>query len=178
MRIVLQNASIQSASTAPIYIKKAKKVILSLPQGTKNSIIDTDSYEVNTDKEPTAAIFSKADLTINGSGELQVNASYKNGIQSKDKLKLLDANLQISAANDAVKGKDALYICDGTYTIKANKDGFVTTNQEKGAIFIGPAGIGRLPAVEGQHRGKKTRAVHGCACSQPSGMFSGGTLQG
>ena len=84
MRIVLQNASIQSASTAPIYIKKAKKVILSLPQGTKKSIIDTDSYEVNTDKEPTAAIFSKADLTINGSGELQVNASYKNGIQSKE----------------------------------------------------------------------------------------------
>lgn len=136
VRIVLQNASIQSASTAPIYVKKAKKVILSLPQGTKNSITDTDSYEVNTDKEPTAAIFSKADLTINGSGELQVNASYKNGIQSKDKLKLLDANLQISAANDAVKGKDALYICDGTYTIKANKDGFVTTNQEKGAMIL------------------------------------------
>ena len=51
VRIVLQNASIHSASTAPIYVKKAKKVILSLPQGTKNSITDTDSYEVNTDKD-------------------------------------------------------------------------------------------------------------------------------
>lgn len=136
VRIVLQNANIQSASTAPIYVKKAKKLILSIPQGTKNSITDTSSYEVNADKEPTAAIFSKADLTINGSGELTVQAAYKNGIQSKDKLKLLDVQLEITAENDALKGKDALYIHNGTYTVKANGDGLVTTNQEKGAVII------------------------------------------
>lgn len=131
VRIVLDNANIQSKDSAPVYVKQAEKVIISLPKGTVSTLKDSASYTVDAKEEPSAALFSKADLTINGEGLLQIDASYKNGIQCKDTLKLVNANLQITAENDGIKAKDELLIYKGSYHVTAQGDGIVTTNEEK-----------------------------------------------
>ena len=88
-------------------------------------------------EEPSAALFSKDDLTINGSGTLNITASYKNGIQCKDTLKLVDTNLNITAENDGIKARDALLIYKGSYMVQAQGDGIVTTNEkEQGNLCI------------------------------------------
>ena len=48
----------------------------------KNIITDASTYvyEDATTDEPNAAIFSKDDLKIDGTGSLTVNANYNNGI--------------------------------------------------------------------------------------------------
>lgn len=137
VRIVLNNAHIESKNSAPVYVKQADKVIITLPKGTSSSLKDTASYTVDEKEEPSAALFSKDDLTINGSGTLNITASYKNGIQCKDTLKLVDTNLNITAENDGIKAKDALLIYKGSYTVKAQGDGIVTTNEkEQGNLSI------------------------------------------
>jgi hypothetical protein len=52
-----------------------------------NSVTDGSNYSLASgEDEPNAAIFSKSDLTINGSGTLDVDGNYKNGIVGKDDL--------------------------------------------------------------------------------------------
>ncbi|MGO4843945.1 carbohydrate-binding domain-containing protein, partial [Rhizobiaceae sp. 2RAB30] len=76
-----------NSSTSPIFVEEAGKTIISLQEGTTNVVTDGKTYvyaDASTD-EPNAAIFSKDDLTINGTGKLVVQGNYNNGITSKDK---------------------------------------------------------------------------------------------
>ena len=44
---------------------------------------------LTVDEEPDSTVFSKTDLTINGTGKLIINANYKDGIASKDNQSIL-----------------------------------------------------------------------------------------
>ena len=76
-------------------------------------------YDEADSNEPNAAIYSKSDLAIGGTGSLTVNANYNHGIQSKDDLKITGGNLTVNAANDGLKGRDAVVVRDGVITITA-----------------------------------------------------------
>ena len=84
--LILNGANISSSTSAPIYVLNADKTVITLADGTENYVTDGDSYifEDTESDEPNAAIFSKDDLTINGSGSLVINANYNNGITSKE----------------------------------------------------------------------------------------------
>ncbi|WP_379156436.1 carbohydrate-binding domain-containing protein [Paenibacillus sp. sgz5001063] len=141
VRLVLNGVDLKDSDSAPIYIKEAGKVVITLQEGTENSISDGATYVFadGTADEPSAAIFSKADLTINGTGELTISGSYKDGISSKDDLKIVSGTLNITAADDGIVGKDLVAVKDGNITIKAEGDGIKSTNDEdtaKGFVAI------------------------------------------
>jgi hypothetical protein len=141
VHIVLNSADITCSTSAPIYIISAKKTVVTLADGTINQVKDGDSYTLDDteSEEPNAAIFSKDDLTINGSGSLIVTASYNNGIQSKDDLKVTGGNITVSATNNGIKGKDLLAIKDSNLIIDTSGDGLQSSNDsdsEKGFISI------------------------------------------
>ena len=76
IKIVLEGANIHCDNNAPISIKQADKVFITLAEGTQNTVSDGSSYELSEDESTVdAAIFSKADVTFNGSGSLTVNAN-------------------------------------------------------------------------------------------------------
>ncbi|MBD3917457.1 carbohydrate-binding domain-containing protein [Paenibacillus sp. PR3] len=134
VRLVLNGAEINYSKSSPIYIEEAGKLILSLPEGTNNVVSDGAEYEfadASTD-EPNAAIFSKDDMTINGTGKLTVQANYNNGITSKDKLKITGGTFEIHAADDAVMGRDLVAVKDGQFVIDAKGHGIKTTNDTEG----------------------------------------------
>lgn len=141
IRLVLDGVSLSSSTSAPIYSKQAGKTVIVLAEGSKNTITDAANYQVksaDTD-EPNAAIFSKGDMTINGSGSLTVNGNYKNGIGSKDTLKIVSGSVDVTAANDGIKGRDAVAIKDGTITVESKGDAIRSNNDEdttKGWIAI------------------------------------------
>lgn len=85
----------QIEKNVAIFVKNAKRTIISLPEGTDNYVSDGKKYNVSDD-EPNSAIFSKDDLTINGTGKLSVQGNYNNGITSKD-------NLIITGGSDGMK---------------------------------------------------------------------------
>lgn len=141
VRLVLNGAEINSSDNAPIYVKNAGKTIISLEGGTENSVKDGTKYnltEPDTD-EPSAAIFSKDNLVINGTGKLTVKANYKDGITSKDDLKITGGIIQITAADDGLVGRDILAVKEGNITIEAVGDGMKSSNDTentKGIIAI------------------------------------------
>jgi len=154
IKLVLDGADITCSTSAPIYVLNAGKVVITLAEGSQNSISDGSSYvfsDSETD-EPDAAIFSKSDLTINGSGALVVNASYKDGIASKDDLKIVSGTITINAVNDGIKGKDAIAVMDGVITIYAGADGMQANNAEdadKGYISIDGGSFDITSALDG-----------------------------
>jgi len=94
---------------------------------------------VNSDGEPSAAIFSKTDLTITGSGTLKVTSDYNDGITSKDTLKITGGTIIVKAKSDGIVGKDLLAVKTAKITINADKDGMRSTNDTdagKGNIVI------------------------------------------
>ena len=125
---------------SPIYVKSAKNVCITLVTGTVNTISDNSEYTYEDgENEPAAAVYSKADLTINGDGELIVNANYDKGIHSKDDLKIISGKIEVNSVGDAIKGKDCLLIKDGEITITTGVDGLKSnndSNEEKGYVII------------------------------------------
>jgi hypothetical protein len=139
--LVLEGADITSSTSAPIYVMNAEKTVITLAEGSENMVTDGTAYvlEDATSDEPNAAVFSKDDLTINGSGSLTVNANYNNGITSKDDLKITGGSITVNAVNDGFKGRDSIAILDGTIIVNAGGDGLQSNNDEdpeKGTISI------------------------------------------
>lgn len=139
--IILNGVNITCSNSAPIYIKNAKKAIISLAENTQNSVKDGETYvfEDAASDEPNAAIFSKSDLIIIGNGSLNVDANYNNGITSKDDLKIQSGNITVNAKADGLRGKDSVVITNGNITVTAGEDGIKSNNDEddqKGYVLI------------------------------------------
>lgn len=135
VHLVLNGVTLKNSSTSPLFIKQAEKVILTLAEGSKNSIADTENYVFVTDEdEPDATLFSKSDLTINGSGALTITANYKNGIASKDNLVITNGDITVTAVNDALRGKDSITIADGSFNLTAGGDSIKSNNAEDSAL--------------------------------------------
>lgn len=137
--LVLNEVNISSSNSAPIYIKGAEKVVLILENGTENIIHQGSEVQVNEDNEPSAAIFSKGDLTITGSGSLKVTGEYNDGITSKDKLKITDGNIEVTATQVGIVGKDLLAVENADIKVVAGKHGLRSTNEVdegKGNIVV------------------------------------------
>lgn len=140
VRLILQNASIHNEKGAAIFVEDAGKVIITLADGTSNTLSDGAQYELadGTD-EPSGTLYSKADLTINGSGKLVVNANYNDAIVGKDTLLLVDGQYDITSVDDGIIGRDVLAVKQGSYTLHVDGDGLKSTNDNAdklGKIYI------------------------------------------
>lgn len=141
VRLILNGVSVKCLNSAPIYIKKAAKVIIVLADNTSNTVTDGTSYtyDVVADEEPSSTIFSKSDLTIFGNGSLTVNANFGDGIVSKDGLIIKGATISVISADDGIRGKDYLIVRSGTITVNSTGDGLKSNNDTdagRGYILI------------------------------------------
>ncbi len=138
VRLILNGVNITSGTTAPFIVEDAKKVVVTLADGTTNTF--TDSTRVPADDEDySAAVYSKADLTFNGNGTLNINAGYRNGIKSTDDLKIVSGTYNITSNEDGIVGKDFLAVKTGTFNITSGQDGMKSTydkDDTKGNIII------------------------------------------
>ena len=128
--IILADADITNTVNSPVYVKNAKKIIISAATGTENILTDAQeyTYDIAEDEEPNACIFSKDDLVISGSGKLTVNGNFNNGIASKDTLEINNITLTVNAKNNGIKGKDYLVIRSGNVVVNAEGDGLKSDN--------------------------------------------------
>ncbi|MBN1120006.1 MAG: carbohydrate-binding domain-containing protein [Anaerolineae bacterium] len=141
VRLILNGVDLNCSTSAPIFIASSEKVIIVLADGTENRVSDAASYvfEDAEEDEPNAAIFSKSDLTITGSGSLTVTGNYNDGIASKDGLIIDGGSITVDAIDDGIRGKDYLIVKEGSITVNAQGDGLKSDNEEdteKGYISI------------------------------------------
>lgn len=131
VQIVLSGASIRNEAGPALNIQQADKVFVTLADGTQNTLADGASYElVEGEDEPNAALYSKADLTINGTGALSVEGNYRHGVNSKDDLVVTGGAITVVAKEDGLRGKDCVKVADGSFAITAGGDGVKSSNDE------------------------------------------------
>ncbi len=149
VHLVLKNAEITCKESAAIHVMSADKVKVTLADGTVNRLADGTAYTgLINDNEPNACLFSKDDLTINGTGALYVTGNYNNAIACKNDLRIVSGSLYIIAANHGVRGNDSVNIAGGTLDINAANDGIKTSNElEKGYIYVS-GGTVRVKATD------------------------------
>ncbi len=127
--LVLDNASISCSDSSPILVRQADKVKVTLAPDSQNTLSDGETYLEDEDN-PDAALFSKDDLVVNGSGSLTVNGNYKHGIAGNDDLVITGGTFDITSKSHALRGKDSVSILDGTFTLTSEKDGIQASNTE------------------------------------------------
>lgn len=138
LQIVLNGANISCKGSAPIYVKQADKVFLTLANETTNTLTSTGEYETSEDNVD-AAIFSKDDLTLNGTGILTVKSESGHGIVSKDDLVVTSGTYNINAASHGLSANDSIRIADGKFSITSGKDGLHSENTDDtklGYIYV------------------------------------------
>ncbi|MDO4888554.1 MAG: carbohydrate-binding domain-containing protein [Actinomycetaceae bacterium] len=126
--IVLDGVNISSSDDAAIRVVQADEAVLVLAEGTTNSVSDTASYSEDYDG-PTAAIASKADLTVGGSGTLDVQGNGNDGVSSSDGLVIIGGTIDVTAVDDGVRGQDYVVLAAGTLSVQAQGDAIKSDNE-------------------------------------------------
>lgn len=140
VQLVLDNASITKEGSAALYIINADKVFITTVKGTENTLSSTGEFASSDDATNVdGAIFSKSDITFNGSGTLSVKCESKHGIVTKDDLKITGGTYNITSASQGLSGKDSVRIAGGNITVTSGTDGIHSENTddtEKGYVYI------------------------------------------
>ena len=143
VELVLSGVNITAGENAAIYCKSADELIITLTEGTRNTLTDSSafSYADAVREEPNGTLFSKCDLNIGGKGWLTVNASFRHGISGKDDLVIEGGGFVVSAAMDAIRATDSVTVKEGSFRLTASGDGFQASKADdpsKGwALFEG-----------------------------------------
>ncbi len=150
VQLVLDGVDITSSTSAAIYVLEADKVFITTAAGSDNVLSNGGEFVAIDENNIDAAVFSKADLTLNGAGTLTVNSPAGHGIVSKDDLVLTSGTYDITAASQGISGKDSVRIASGTYTITSGKDGIHAENADDASLgFLYIAGGSFTITAEG-----------------------------
>lgn len=139
VQIVLDGVALSNGSGPCIYASNADKVFVTLAENTANTLSDGSSWTLSgSEDEPDATVFCTCDLTVNGSGTLNVDATTHHGIHSTDDLVIAGGSLDVDAANDGLVGKDSVKIGGASVHVTAQDDGVKASNddEDKGFVLI------------------------------------------
>ena len=151
--IVLDGVSITNDTQPAIFVKNADKVFVTTTEGSENNLTVSDSFTEMDGTNTDAVIFSKDDLVMNGLGTLNISSS-KNGITSKDDLKLTGGTINLSVADAALEANDSIAVADGSITVSASNDALHAENDDdnsKGYIYICGGTLNLTSADDGVH---------------------------
>ncbi len=140
VQIVLDGVALSNGSGPCIYASNADKLFVTLAENTANTLSDGSSWTLSgSEDEPDATVFCTCDLTVNGSGTLNVDATTHHGIHSTDDLVIAGGSLDVDAANDGLVGKDSVKIGGASVHVTAQDNGVKATNdtdEDKGFVLI------------------------------------------
>jgi hypothetical protein len=112
VRLVLSDATLACSSDAPIRIDAASKVVITV---VGSSSVSDSRTSIASTAATDSAIWSAADLSINGPGSLSVASSPASGavgIRCKDGLKIAGGSITVASTGDGVKGRDYVAISE------------------------------------------------------------------
>lgn len=149
--LILKGVSLTSSNnteptsdTGLITVKKSvsnAKVILTMAEGTVNTLMDTGETGVDKDDSVSTTytagiVCKKTPLTINGTGTLNIVSTNGNGIKCTGSMKIKDVVLNVSGPDEASTGhngvtaKLGLGVKDAKMSIHSNGDALKTTLDE------------------------------------------------
>lgn len=151
VQLVLDGVNITNKDFPCIYVKSGDKVFITTVSDSSLSVTGTFSLDDTTNVD--GAIFSKSDITLNGTAKLTINSS-DNGIVSKDDLKITGGTYNIKATSTGLEANDSIAISGGEIKIEAGTDGLHAEYDEDdsvGYIYISGGTMNITAADDGIH---------------------------
>ena len=151
VQLVLDGLTVINTDFPVIYVKAADKVFVTTAGDSTLSVTGTFAADGSTKTD--SVIFSKVDLTLNGTAALALSST-DNGIVGKDDLKITGGTYVIRAASKAIEANDSIRIADGVLTLTAGTDGLHAENKDddtKGYIWIGGGSLTITAGDDGIH---------------------------
>ncbi|MCH5183574.1 MAG: carbohydrate-binding domain-containing protein [Oscillospiraceae bacterium] len=139
LQLVFDGVSVHSETSAALYILEADKVFVTLANGTENALSNGGSFAAVDDNNIDGAVFSKEDLTFNGSGSLTVTSPGGHGIVCKDDLVFTGGTYTVHAASHGLQANDSVRLTGASLTVEAGKDGVHAENKDDetlGFVYI------------------------------------------
>ena len=141
VELIFNNFTASCNTSAPLYIESADKATIMLAAGSVNTLTDATLYVFPNPAEdkPNACIYSSDDLTIKGTGTLNVNGNYNNGIGCKNDLRIKDCTLNVTGVNNILKGNDSVEIENANVKLSGGEDAIksdTADRTDKGYILI------------------------------------------
>ncbi len=134
LQLVFNGVSIHCETSAPLYILEADKVFVTLADGSENTLSGGETFTAIDDNNIDGAVFSKQDLTFNGSGTLTVSSPAGHGIVCKDDLVFTSGTYVIDSASHGLDANDSVRIANAAITINAGKDGVHAENSDDSSL--------------------------------------------
>lgn len=122
VELTMDNADISCSTGAALYVETADKLVITLAGDSKNAIRSTGSFVQTDDTNVDAALFSREDLTIKGSGSLEVSCEAGHGIVGKDDLKISGGDISITADRKGISANDSLIVKGGSINVVSGDD--------------------------------------------------------
>ena len=151
VQIVLNGVNVTNTNFPVIYVKTADKVFVTISADSILSV--TGTFTTDGTVKTDGVIFSKSDLTLNGTAALTITST-QNGIVSKDDLKITGGTYNIKASSKAIQANDSIRIADGTLNLVAGTDGLHAENEDDdtlGYIYIGGGSLNIQAGDDGIH---------------------------
>lgn len=139
VQIVLNGVSITSNNFAPIYVANADKVFITLADSTKNTLINGGTFTQIDDHDVDAVIYSRDDITLNGTGTLVISSPTGKGISGKDEVTITNGTYEITSEETAIRANECLNIADGCFTLNTKADGLHAEDNDDdsvGSLYI------------------------------------------
>lgn len=178
VHIVLEGASVTSSAGAALYIREADKVFVTLAEGTDNLLANGGSFAEAEDSKTDGAVFSRQDLTFNGTGRLTVTSPAGHGIVCKDDLVLTGGLYAISAASHGLDANDSIRIGPADMVITSGKDGIHAENSddaELGFVYLSGARLNITAEGDGISAGSTLQVMQGDITVLAGGGYGNGT---
>lgn len=134
IQLVLNGVQLNSDSYAPIYIRQADKVFITLAPGSENTLSNSGSYTQQDDHNVDAPLFCRSDLTLNGTGALTIHSPGGHGMVCKDELAITGGVYTITASSHGLSANDRVCIGAGSFTITSGKDGIQSQHDEDASL--------------------------------------------
>lgn len=139
VQLVLSGVNISSSGSAAIYVQQADKLFITLEQGYENTLTNGGVFTAIDENNIDGVIFSKDDLTLNGTGSLAIQSPAGHGIVCKDDIVVAGGSYSIVSAGHGFDGKESVRIANGSFSIISGKDGIHaedTDDSSLGFVYI------------------------------------------
>ena len=139
LQLVFNGINITKSTSAALYIIESDKVFVTLAEGTENILANGGTFTAIDDNNIDGAVYSKQDLTFNGTGSLKVTSPAGHGIVCKDDLVFTGGTYTVNSASHGLDANDSVRIANASFEIDAGKDVIHCENTDdtsKGFIYI------------------------------------------
>ena len=139
LQLVFNGINITKSTSAALYIIEADKVFVTLAEGTENVLANGGTFTAIDENNIDGAVYSKQDLTFNGTGSLTVTSPAGHGVVCKDDLVITGGTYTVNSSSHGLDANDSVRIVNATLNIDAGKDVIHCENTDdtsKGFIYI------------------------------------------